>query len=188
MDGVAVDEQHASAEVLARAPQRVGVVPLLRLRVEDRARAAGRGARELGQALVDPLGREAGHDHDLVEPDAREVARARRRGSCGRRRPASSVLGRSAVSTAAGAARRRRRAPCRSSRRLSLVLVARRPGPLKRVHAATLSPRTARRAAPPSTKNPAGRTPRGEQHPGDDQPPVPARGQVAEPPRRHAPW
>ena len=35
MDGVAVGQQHALGEVLARAPQRVGVVPLLGLGVED---------------------------------------------------------------------------------------------------------------------------------------------------------
>ena len=35
MDGVSVHEQRASSESVSRAPQRVGVVPLLRLRVVD---------------------------------------------------------------------------------------------------------------------------------------------------------
>ena len=42
--GVAVGEQHAAGEVLARAPQRVGVVPLQRLRVEHGLDRAARGA------------------------------------------------------------------------------------------------------------------------------------------------
>ena len=74
MDRVAVGEQHALAERLARAPQRVGVVPLERLRVVDELEREPVGALEGRDALGEPLVRVAGDDHRTLEPDRGEVA------------------------------------------------------------------------------------------------------------------
>ena len=71
---VAVAEQHAAREVLARAPQRVGVVPLLGLRVEDGLDRDAVALLERRPALLDALGRVAGDDHDLLQPRAAQVA------------------------------------------------------------------------------------------------------------------
>jgi hypothetical protein len=71
---VAVGQQHALGERVARHPQRVGVVPLQRLRVEHELDLEAVAALQLGHALLDALGRVARHDHGPLEADAAEVA------------------------------------------------------------------------------------------------------------------
>jgi hypothetical protein len=74
MHRVAVDEQHAAGEAVARAPERVRVVPLLGLRVEDEIELHAVAALEVVCSLLDASGGEAGDDRHLVEPGLREVA------------------------------------------------------------------------------------------------------------------
>ena len=68
VDSVTVDEDGSAGEVLARDPQRVGVVPLLRFVIEDQLELDAVFALERLLALVDAVRREAGHDDHLVEP------------------------------------------------------------------------------------------------------------------------
>ena len=139
MHRVAVGQQHALGEVLARAPQRVGVVPLERLRVEQQLELDARGG-----ARAPARARRCASCAKPVTTTPRRArpassCRARRRGSCGRRRrPAaswagSSVSGASRVPapaastmpitrprpprprTAGGRAARRERAPSRAT-------------------------------------------------------------------------
>ena len=91
VDGVAVGEQDALGELLARAPQRVGVVPLERLLVEHELELQAVAALERRHALGQPVVRVAGDDHRVGRGRRARSWRARRRGSCGRRRrPAAS--------------------------------------------------------------------------------------------------
>ena len=71
--GVAVDQQHALAEVVARAPQRVGVVPLLGLRVEDELERHPVALLQRRPALLEGAGRVARDHDDPVEAGVAEV-------------------------------------------------------------------------------------------------------------------
>jgi hypothetical protein len=71
--GVAIDEEHALAEQLARAPERVGVVPDLGLRVEDELERDAVAPLERRLALLHRAGRVAGDDRDVVEAGRLEV-------------------------------------------------------------------------------------------------------------------
>src|SRR3954452_17190264 len=74
MHRVAVGQQHTAGEVLAGAPQRVAVVPLQRLRVEDQFELEPVALLQLRDALGDALRGEPGHDHRALEADGGEVA------------------------------------------------------------------------------------------------------------------
>jgi len=73
MDRVAVDEERSLAHHVARAPQRIGVVPLLGLGVEDELDAEAVPALELGHALRDALSRVADHDRDLLDTSVDQI-------------------------------------------------------------------------------------------------------------------
>ena len=73
MNRVPVDENRSLTERVARAPQRIRVVPLLRLGVEDELERNAVPAFELGLRLGDPVGGEPRDDDDLVEPDVLQI-------------------------------------------------------------------------------------------------------------------
>src|SRR5215212_3856529 len=63
MHGVAVGEQDTAGELVPRTPQRVGVVPLERLGVEDGPKQQAVALRQRLETPVDPLSGEAHPDH-----------------------------------------------------------------------------------------------------------------------------
>ncbi len=73
VNGVAVHEHRSLGERVARAPERVRVVPLLGLRVEDQLEPDAVAALELRLRVGDPVSGEPRHDDDLVEADVLQV-------------------------------------------------------------------------------------------------------------------
>ena len=73
VNGVAVHEEGTVRERLARKPERVGVVPFLRALVSEGLDPQAVAGFEVGHELVDPLGREPGHDDDLLDADGPQV-------------------------------------------------------------------------------------------------------------------
>jgi hypothetical protein len=73
VDGVAVGHEHAVRERLARKPERVRVVPLVRAVVVDEVERDPVPAFEVVHLLPDAVGGEADHEDDVAEPHLREV-------------------------------------------------------------------------------------------------------------------
>jgi hypothetical protein len=73
VDGVAVDEDRAVGEGLAREPERVGVVPLLGSLVEHELESDAVSLLERRRPLLDPCRGEPRDDNHVADPDRAEV-------------------------------------------------------------------------------------------------------------------